>query len=78
MATTQRSSLPLPANLRHDLLWHPHAPGLLFLTNPVRVLRAGPARLASVADRRRDSARKTKNCVVSGSPSLHFSLTVVD
>jgi hypothetical protein len=50
MATTQRSSLPLPANLRHDLLCHPPAPGLVFLTNLVRVLRAG-ARKASVASR---------------------------
>ena len=50
MATTQRSSLPLPANLRHDLLCHPHAPGLVFLTNLVRVLRAG-ARKASLGRR---------------------------
>jgi hypothetical protein len=58
MATTQRSSLPLPASLRHDLLCHPHAPGLVFLTNLVWVLRAGVARLALRADRKRDFGPK--------------------
>jgi hypothetical protein len=49
MATTQRSSLSLPANLRHELLCHPYAPGVVFSTNLVRVLRSG-ARKASLED----------------------------
>jgi hypothetical protein len=50
MATTQRSSLPLPANLRHDLLCQLHAPGLVFLTNLAWVLSAG-AQKASLGRR---------------------------
>jgi hypothetical protein len=56
MATTRRSSLPLPANLRHDLLCPPHAPGLVFLINLVRVLRAG-ARKASHGGQRLPTRR---------------------
>jgi hypothetical protein len=50
MATTRRPGLPLPANLLPDVLCHPHAAGLVFLTNLVRVLRA-VARKTSVASR---------------------------
>jgi hypothetical protein len=51
MATTQRSSLPLPANLGHDLLCHLHAPGLVFLINLVWVLLRAGARKASLSRR---------------------------
>jgi hypothetical protein len=75
MATTQRSSLPLPTTLRHDLLCHPHAVSKfhdLRLPRQLGVTSGDDTQTASTVETNRPSGLVDPRARVNRSCDLEF------